>query len=82
MFKMNKKGFTLIELIAVIILLSLILVIAVPNLIDTYRQSKLKSEEMFLKQLTKSIESYVSLEASSFTYGESFPANKTLTKKI
>ena len=37
---------------------------------------------MFLKQLTKSIESYVSLEASSFTYGESFPANKTLTKKI
>ncbi|UKI27031.1 MAG: prepilin-type N-terminal cleavage/methylation domain-containing protein [Bacilli bacterium] len=42
MFKMNKKGFTLIELIAVIILLSLILVIAVPNLIDTYRQSKLK----------------------------------------
>lgn len=82
MFKMNKKGFTLIELIAVIILLSLILVIAVPNLIDTYRQSKLKSEEMFLKQLTKSIESYVSLEASSFIYEESFPANKTLTKKI
>ncbi len=82
MFKMNKKGFTLIELIAVIVVLSLILVIAVPNLMETYKQSKLKSEDMFIKQLTKTIESYVSLEASSFTYGEPFSANKTLTKKV
>lgn len=79
---MNRKGFTLIELIAVIVILSFILVITVPNLIDTYKKSKLKSEEMFINQLSKSIESYVSLEGSTLTYEDMGTANKTLTKKI
>ena len=59
MKKINRKGFTLIELIAVIVILSIILIVAVPNLIETYKQSKLKSEGMFVKQLTKSNTPYL-----------------------
>lgn len=70
MKKINRKGFTLIELIAVIVILSIILIVAVPNLIETYKQSKLKSEGMFVKQLTKSIESYVSLYGSEMSFTE------------
>ena len=59
MKKINRKGFTLIELIAVIVILSIILIVVTPNLIETYKESKLKSEGLFIKQLTKSVESYV-----------------------
>ena len=79
---MNRKGFTLIELLAVIVILGIILTFAVPSIINIYKDSKLKTEEMFLNELSKSIDSYVSLEASSFIYGESFSANKTLTKTV
>ena len=79
MKKINRKGFTLIELIAVIVILSIILIVAVPNLIETYKQSKLKSEGMFVKQLTKSIESYVSLNGSNLEYTDFGEAKKSLT---
>lgn len=79
---MNRKGFTLIELLAVIVILGIILTFTVPNIINIYKDSKLKTEEMFLNELSKSIDSYVSLEASSFTYGKPFSANKTLTKTV
>ena len=45
---MNKKGFTLIELLAVIVVLGLVLIISVPNLTDVYKNSKLKTEEIFI----------------------------------
>lgn len=70
MKKINRKGFTLIELIAVIVILSIILIVVTPNLIETYKESKLKSEGMFIKQLTKSVESYVSLYGSEMTFTE------------
>ena len=65
---MNRRGFTLIELLAVIVILSIILVVAVPNLLDTYKQSKLRSEGAFINQLSKGIESYVSLNGSNLSY--------------
>lgn len=47
---MNKKGFTLIELIAVLIVLSVILIIAIPNIVnvkntgmDAIRQGKIQT---------------------------------------
>lgn len=70
MKKINRKGFTLIELIAVIVILSIILIVVTPNLIETYKESKLKSEGLFIKQLTKSVESYVSLYGSEMTFTE------------
>ena len=54
---MNRKGFTLIELLAVIVILGIILTFAVPSITNIYKESKLKTEEMFLNELSKSIDS-------------------------
>lgn len=78
MKKINRKGFTLIELIAVIVILSIILIVVTPNLIETYKESKLKSEGLFIKQLTKSVESYVSLNGSNLEYTYFAEAKKSL----
>ena len=41
----NKKGFTLVELLAVIVILAVILVIAIPRILDVIDSSKLSSFE-------------------------------------
>ena len=38
---MNKKGFTLIEIIATVALLAILMLVAGPNLIKHYNQSKI-----------------------------------------
>ena len=58
---MNKRGFTMIELLAVIVIMSIVLVIAIPTSMNAYKQSKLKAEEGFIKRLSESIDSYMSL---------------------
>ena len=40
MFKTKKNGFTLVELLAVIVILAVILVIAVPSIMDTIKESR------------------------------------------
>ncbi len=70
MKKLNKKGFTLIELIAVIVILSIILVFVVPNLLDTYKRSKLKTEKAFVDQLSKGIESYITLYSNEMSFSK------------
>lgn len=58
---MNKRGFTMIELLAVIVIMSIVLVIAIPTSMNAYKQSKLKAEEGFINRLSESIDSYMSL---------------------
>lgn len=48
---MNKKGFTLVELLAVIIVLGLVVVIAFPSVIDTIFKSKDKINNINIKQV-------------------------------
>ena len=60
---MNKKGFTLIELLAVIVVLGLVLVVTIPTIGDSYRKSKLKSEEIFVKRLSEIIDEYIKLNS-------------------
>lgn len=67
---MNRKGFTLIELIAVIVILGIILVISAPSLIDTYKASKLKTEEIFIERLSQSIDNYVKLNSSEIVFSK------------
>ena len=64
----NKKGFTLIELLAVIVILGVLSVFIVPNVIEYYRNSKIKSEEIFKKRMIQVIDNYVSLNNSSFNF--------------
>lgn len=74
---MNRKGFTLIELLAVIVILGIILTFAVPSITNIYKESKLKTEGMFLNELSKSIDSYVTLNSDKIAFNEKKTATKT-----
>lgn len=67
---MNRKGFTLIELLAVIVILGIILTFAVPSITNIYKESKLKTEGMFLNELSKSIDSYVTLYSNEMSFSK------------
>ena len=56
---MNKKGFTLVEVLAVIILLGLIAAILIPNYNKTIEKSKKNSFKESLNGLVRTIENYV-----------------------
>jgi prepilin-type N-terminal cleavage/methylation domain-containing protein len=67
----NKKGFTLVELLAVIVILAIILAIAVPGISSMIESSKESSFESDVKMLIVGIE-YDILEAQ--TLGTAGPA--------
>lgn len=67
---MNRKGFTLIELLAVIVILGIILTFTVPSITNIYKESKLKTEGMFLNELSKSIDSYVTLYSNEMSFSK------------
>ena len=65
---MNRKGFTLIEVLAVIIILGIILVVAVPNISNIFNNSKLKSEDVFINRLSTVIDGYVKLNTDTISF--------------
>lgn len=73
---MNRKGFTMIELLAVIVVLGIVLIITFPNISDIFKGSKLKSEEAFIDRISQSIDSYVTLNSSSIGFLEAGTAQK------
>jgi type IV pilus assembly protein PilA len=62
--KKNKKGFTLVELLAVIVILAIILAIAVPSISSMIANSKKNSFEANVKMIITSI-SYKLLEGTA-----------------
>lgn len=62
--KLNKKGFTLVELLAVIVILAIILAIAVPSITGILNSAKKSSFEADVKLIIKGIE-YKMLEANA-----------------
>lgn len=56
----NKKGFTLIELIGMIIILGLLVIIGVPALLKNLKDNKTKEYESFKKNLFLASEAYLS----------------------
>lgn len=55
---MNKKGFTLVELILVIVILGIISVIVFPGIMKSLNQSKINSAESIEKVLRENLELY------------------------
>ena len=55
-----KKGFTLVELLAVITVLAIITVIAVPTVSRSIENSKQKSHDIQIKKMTEMFQSYLS----------------------
>ena len=63
---MGRKGFTLVELIATIVISSLVIGFATYGVIGIINNSKNKSEEIFVDKLEVAIEEFIELESRSF----------------
>ncbi len=55
-FKEWIKGFTLVELLAVIVILAIIMIIAIPNVLNVMEQSKKKSFITFAQKINKQVQ--------------------------
>lgn len=66
---MGRKGFTLVELLATIVILSVILGIASYSVIGIINTSKKKSEKIFVDKIGVAIEEYIGLYGSSLSKG-------------
>ena len=57
----NKKGFTLVELLAVIAILAILVIIALPNVLKMFREAKVNTFTREVQNIMRSAESkYVS----------------------
>lgn len=62
---MNNKGFTLVEILAVIVILGLIMGIATTGVLSAINTSKNKSEKIFVDKISTAIDSYLTQNGSS-----------------
>ena len=75
---MKKKGFTLVELLAVIFILSLILVIAVPSVNRYIKQSKEKAYDTQISTIIEAAQAYASANSGLLPRKEEFVVKITL----
>ena len=75
---MKKKGFTLVELLAVIFMLSLILVIAVPSVNRYIKQSKEKAYNTHISTIIEAAQAYASANSGLLPRKEEFVVKITL----
>lgn len=59
MKKLNNKGFTLVELLAVLVILIAIMSIAIPSISSSLERSKVKQNEARIKNIKSAAELYV-----------------------
>lgn len=71
---MDNRGFTLVELTAIIIILALIFLVAFPNLQSIVKNDKEKQYETMVKDLCLAGEEYIYSNLSNF--GEFIPGEK------
>ncbi len=66
--KLNNKGFTLVEVIAVVAILGIIVAIVIPSVFGYFDTSKDSSEEIFMGEMESIIESYIALEGRKLNF--------------
>lgn len=70
---MGNKGFTLVELLATIVIIGIVMGIAVNGVIHYIHTSKLKSEKIFVDKIENALKSYLAVKGSSLTEQEDLP---------
>ena len=79
---MNRKGFTLIEVLATIVIISILGAVAYTGVTSYIKTSKEKAEDKFLDEIKSEIDSYISLNSADFKKtGETISFNKQVVKK-
>lgn len=73
---MNNKGFTLVEMLAVVVILALVGGIATTGVINTINTSKTKSEKIFVDKLSNLIDDYLDLYRPTQEVGTTYKINK------
>lgn len=73
---MNNKGFTLVEMLAVVVILAIIGGIATVGVINSINTSKLKSEKVFVDKLSNLIDDYLDLYKPTKPTGDSLEFTK------
>ena len=68
---MKNKGFTLVELLAVLVVLSILAVITVPRITNSISNSKDKVEETQKRQIFKAAEDYIAMHLKDYNEEES-----------
>ena len=58
MKKYNKNGFTLIELIMVMIILGILSAVAIPRYLETIQKSEISSEDAVIDRICVALENY------------------------
>jgi len=61
---MNKKGFTLLEVVMVVVLISILAAIVIPRFLVNTKKAKVQSCEMNRALINKQVESYYFTEAT------------------
>lgn len=63
---MKNKGFTLIELMAIIVILGVIVLVSVPSLVKTINRNQDKKYETFLEDIKIATETYINLNSEDY----------------
>ena len=80
---MKKNGFTLIEVLAVVVILGIIVTLFVPNTVKLIRQNNLKVYKIKEKELLKAAEDYANYDKAFEGPTESSPTKYiTMTKLV
>lgn len=70
MKKLNKKGFTLVELLVVIVILVIIMSIAIPSVTSSLERSKQKQRTAKIQLIESAAELYADRHKNSFGVGD------------
>ena len=71
MKRLNKKGFTLVELLVVIVILGVIMSIAIPSITSSIERSKDKQKTQIIKLIVSAGELYVDKHKNTVQQGKS-----------
>ena len=64
---MNNKGFTLVEMLSVVVILGIVMGIATNGVLSYIETSKKKSEKIFVDKIENAVKSYISLNGSGIS---------------
>ena len=73
---MNKKGFTLVELLATFAVLGIVITITIVSMGDIFKNTKAKTEDAFVDTIEDAIEMYLSSDAKNLNF------SNVCTKKL